>query len=56
MAEMAFVNEKTGKRYKVVNFDQTAGKITLVGEAGVEFTESYNKELFQRLGYKLQAA
>lgn len=56
MPEVAFVNEKTGKRYKVVKFDQTAGKVTLIGEHGVEFTENYDKELFQKLGYKLQAA
>lgn len=56
MAEVAFVNEKTGKKYKVVKFDKEAGKVTLVGEAGVEFTERYDKELFVKLGYKLQAA
>lgn len=51
---LAFINEKTGKTYKVVKFDQEAGKVTLVGEHGVEFTEDYDKDLFQRLGYKLQ--
>lgn len=56
MAEVAFVNEKTGKKYKVVKFDQDAGKVTLIGDAGVEFEESYSKELFKRLGYKLAQA
>lgn len=56
MSEVAFVNEKTGKAYKVVKFDREAGKVTLVGEQGVEFTEKYDKELFQKLGYTLKAA
>lgn len=51
---LAFINEKTGKTYKVVKFDQEAGEVVLVGEHGVEFTEKYDKEMFQRLGYKLQ--
>lgn len=51
---LAFFNEKTGKSYKVVRFDQEAGQVTLMGEHGVEFTEKYDKEMFQRLGYKLQ--
>lgn len=53
MAEVAFVNEKNGKRYTVVKFDKEHGKIVLKGEHGVEFTENYDKALFQRLGYKL---
>lgn len=51
---LAFTNDKTGKTYKVVSFNQEAGEVTLVGEHGVEFTEKYDKDLFQRLGYKLQ--
>ena len=53
MAEIAFINRKTGKRYTVVKFDREAGRVTLKGEHGVEFTEKYDKELFQRLGYEL---
>jgi hypothetical protein len=53
MAEMAFVNEKTGKKYRIVKFDQSAGKVTLIGEHGVEFTEKFDRALFQRLGYNL---
>jgi hypothetical protein len=56
MSELAFVNEKTGKRYKVVKFDREAGKVTLIGEHGVEFTEKFDKELFKRLGYNLVTA
>lgn len=56
MAEIKFVNEKTGKVYRVVRFDKEAGKVVLIGEHGVEFTENYDKELFKKLGYKLQAA
>lgn len=56
MPEVAFVNEKTGRKYKVVRFDKEAGKVTLVGERGIEFTEPYSKERFENLGYKLQAA
>lgn len=50
----AFVNEKTGKAYKIVRFDQAAGKVTLVGEHGVEFEEKYDKDAFIRLGYSLK--
>lgn len=54
MSDLAFVHEKTNRQYKVVKWDQAAGRITLVGEAGIEFEERYDKELFVRLGYKLQ--
>ena len=56
MPEVALVNEKTGKKYKIVKFDKDAGTITLVGEHNVEFTERYDKELFVKLGYTLKAA
>lgn len=49
-----FVNSKTGRKYKVLKFDRDAGKVHLQGEAGVEFVENYDKELFQKLGYELQ--
>lgn len=54
MPELAFVNEKNGKQYKVVELDREAGKVTLVGESGIPFTEPYSKERFVELGYKLQ--
>jgi hypothetical protein len=50
------VNQKTGKKYKILGFDRDAGTITLSGELGVTFTEKYNKELFKKLGYELVAA
>lgn len=56
MPEVAFVNTKTGKRYTVVRFDREAGKVHLKNEEGFEFAEVYNKELLQKLGYKLEAA
>jgi hypothetical protein len=56
MAEVFFVNNKTGKKYKVLKFDREAGKVQLVGEHNVPFEEKYDKELFQRLGYELQQA
>lgn len=56
MPEISFVNQKTGRKYRVVKFDKEAGTVTLVGEGGIEFTEPYSKERFQGLGYELQAA
>lgn len=55
MTEVALLNKKTGRKYKVIAFDREAGKITLAGELA-EFTEKYDKELFQKLGYELVAA
>lgn len=54
--EYAFVNQKNGRKYKIVRFDQEAGTVTLVGEAGIEFTEPYSKERMISLGYELKAA
>ena len=56
MPDYAFVNKKTGKKYRVVQFDQGAGKVVLVGERGIEFAEPYSKERFEKLGYTLQVA
>lgn len=56
MAEIAFVNEKTGKKYTVVKFDKEAGKVELQDAEGFTFTEVYDKKLFQKLGYKLATA
>lgn len=54
MPELFFVNNKTGKKYKILKFDRDAGRVRLVGEHGVEFEEKYDKETFQRLGYELK--
>ena len=56
MPEVAFVNKKTGRRYRVVSFDNDAGKVTLADENGIEFIEPYSKERFKELGYTLQQA
>jgi hypothetical protein len=56
VADYAFVNERTGRKYRVIKFDPAAGKVVLSGEHGVQFEEKYDKELFVRLGYKLVAA
>jgi hypothetical protein len=56
MAEVMFINNKTGKKYKVLKFDRDTGRVRLVGERGVEFEEKFDKELFKRLGYELQQA
>lgn len=53
-AELFFVNTKTGRKYKILKFDQASGKVRLVGEAGIEFEDKYDKETFQRLGYELK--
>lgn len=51
MAKLYFENGKTGKRYELVRRD--GDKLVLKGEHGVEFSEPYDKDWFQRLGYKL---
>jgi len=53
MTELYFRNMKTGRRYKVIRIDKEKGEITLKGEYS-EFTEPYDKERFQRLGYVLE--
>lgn len=54
MSDLAFVNKKTGRKYKVLEFDEEGAKVRLVGEQGIEFVEPYSKERFASLGYKLQ--
>lgn len=49
-----FEHEKTGKKFDIVSIDREAGKVTLRGELGTEFEEPYDKERFQRLGYRLR--
>jgi hypothetical protein len=53
VAEVVCINEKTGKKYKVLAFDKEAGTVRLRGEHG-EFTEKYSKERFQQMGYTLK--
>lgn len=55
MPRLFFVNEHTGNRYDVVKFDREAGEVTLKGPlTGREFTQKFDKEAFQRMGYVLQ--
>lgn len=56
MADFAFVNMKTGRKYRVLEFDEANHKVRLVGEQGIEFVEPYSRERFEKLGYKLEAA
>ena len=51
MADVYFLNEATGKKYKVVAFDKEAGTVRLKGEHG-EFIEKYSRERFEKLGYR----
>lgn len=55
MSELWFENTKTKKRYKVVGMDKTKGEITLQGQYAI-FTEPYDKERFEKLGYRLVKA
>lgn len=53
MAEkLFFENVKTGKRFEVLRFDKETGKVLLKSDYA-EFEDEYNKEKFQKLGYKL---
>lgn len=56
MTELVFVNEKSGRRYRVIKFNKEAGTVTMVGPHGLEIEERYSREKFENLGYKLQAA
>lgn len=53
MTELYFVNERTGKRYKVVRMLKETGEIVLKGEYA-EFTEKYDKDRFSNMGYSLE--
>lgn len=53
MAKLYFINEKTGRKYQVLEFDRDAGTVRLKGEMA-EFTERYDKTAFQQWGYVLK--
>lgn len=53
MTKNFFVNQRTGKRYEIVSFDQEAGTVTMRGEMA-EFTEDFDKEKFKAMGYTLE--
>lgn len=52
MSALYFENAKTGKRYEVLALDNAKKEITLKGQYG-QFTEPYDKERFEKLGYRL---
>lgn len=52
MTELYFENVRTKKRFKVVAMDKANGTIKLRGELA-EFEEPYDKERFEKLGYRL---
>lgn len=47
-----FENVRTKKRYRVVALDKAKKEVTLKGELS-EFTEPYDRERFEKLGYRL---
>lgn len=53
MSKAFFVNQRTGKKYEIVSFDQEAGTVTLKGEMAV-FTEDFDKAKFKAMGYTLE--
>ncbi|MDQ3023441.1 MAG: hypothetical protein M3R04_03495 [bacterium] len=55
MPDLWFENERTGKRYKIVEFNKRKGTVKLKGEHA-EFTEKYDKDKFQSMGYALKQA
>jgi hypothetical protein len=56
MPEVFFENERTKKRYTVIQFDKEHGKVRLKGESGLEFDEKYKPDMFKQMGYTLKQA
>jgi hypothetical protein len=54
MANLFFRNTRTGKRYKVLRWDQDTQEMDLVGEEppAARFTIRFNKEAFKQMGYR----
>ncbi len=53
MATVAyFEHRKTGKRYKLLEFDSEAQTVRLQGP-NRPFVEPYDKERFKKMGYRL---
>jgi hypothetical protein len=46
-------NEKTGKKYEIISLDKETNVVTLKGP-NAEFTETFDKDRFKRLGYTLE--
>lgn len=47
-----FQSQKTGKKYKIISLDTEKGIIRLEGPSR-QFNETYSKEHFKTMGYKL---
>lgn len=47
-----FENVRTKKRWRVLALDKVKKEVTLKGELA-EFTEPYDRERFEKLGYRL---
>ena len=53
MAETLYFEHKaTGKRFKIIEFDEATGKVKLKGTNST-FTEVFDKDLFKKMGYTL---
>lgn len=52
MVKAYFVNEKTGRRFEILSFDQENRTVTMRGTHS-EIVEPYDKERFKAMGYKL---
>ena len=48
---MYFENTKSGKRFKVLSWDETTNEVRLKGEFG-EFIETFDKKRFKEMNYK----
>lgn len=51
--ELYLENTATKRRYKIVSFDKEAGTVTLIGPHNLPFTEKFDKERIQQMGYTL---
>lgn len=47
-----FENTKTGKQFKVLEWNEATGEVTLQGEFA-KFTENFDKKKFKSMNYKL---
>lgn len=47
-----FVNEETGREFRMISWDRTTNKMVLKGKHK-PFEEEYSKEHFQASGYKM---
>lgn len=47
-----FENTKTGKRFKVLSWNEETGEVVMKGEVGDPFTETFDKKRFKQMNYK----